>query len=1441
MRSLVTHGAHDLLVDADPALPVGSVPGLGPVEGLDPDRLCGDVLVAGVDLERPGDQFAGPPVTPWMLAVLAGPSAGRSVGVAASDGGEAVVVAVGGDRDAGLALDDPSVAPDHLRLRIDPDGSAAVDHLGAGAVYAADGSALAVGEVVPVGRPVRLGRSVVAVVPVPAADADVIPNGEGRLWFNRSARLAPVVTHPRLRVPSVPTATDERAPIPWAVAFVPLLIGVFGAMAMGRPEMLLFAFASPVMTVANVVTTRKQSKQREGSSWSTFTADVEELGRRVVDAGDAERARLATVAPDPATLAALVRGPSRRIWERRSHEPDSLLLRVGVGPVEVPAEIHGTEELEGWTPQAGLAPVTIELGAVDVLGVAGPARARRALAGSLVLQLAALHAPSHLQLVILAPEADEADWAWVRWLPHVAGTGDAPLAALAVSDDAATAWVKALGSQLEARLAARREDRAATFADLVVVLDGARRLREVAGMARLLAEGPSVGIRAIALDDLAAQLPEETRAEVVLGPDGASAVVRQAGRSEVGDVVAELVASELLEPAARALAPLVAVGGAGDDVALPTASRYWDVAGFSEASDPADLVLQGWARQPRSTVAVVGVGLDGPATIDLKLDGPHALVAGTTGAGKSEFLQTLVTALAVANRPDALNFVLVDYKGASAFADAERLPHTVGMVTNLDNRETERALASLDAELKRREGVLKGLAAKDVDDAWEHHPDQAATQGLARLVLVIDEFAELVHELPEFVKGLVRIARVGRSLGVHLVLATQRPAGVVNAEMQANIGLRVALRMADKENSTEVLKSGEAALISPSTPGRGYVRGGGAAAAVPFQSARVGGTHLVAGAVAAAGPASARPVGYSDLERSFDPPKAASGASSTVTDLKVLVDAVAEAARRADVPVQRRPWLPPIADRVPVTDLLEGVEEGSLQVPVGRMDLPAQQAQAPLHLDLAHGGHLIVAGAARTGRSTLLRSIALSAASLHGPSALHVYGLDFGNGGLASLGELPHCGAIVARSEVTRADRLLQRLGDEVDRRQQLLARGGYGDIGEQHLQAEPAERLPFVLVLIDRWDGFTTTFPVDTGEAARANLLRLLREGQGVGMRVVVGGDRSVLTDRVASLVEDVWVLRLADPNDYRSAGLRPAQLPEHIPAGRAYRGDPAIEVQFAMVGTDPSGTAQAAAVREAAVELAGRWPAPAPAQAPMRVETMPERIDLAEALGRAVGIEASGGSGAGAAVEVAIGVGGDGVTQVRHRLDRTRPGLLVSGPGRSGKTTALHALARQAVDGGARVVLVSAALAPALVAAGQVHAAGLDGDLEEIASFLADPGPVLIVADDVDQWAGSDLDATLSEHLAARPDTFVAASADLEGAGGGLRGLLVDTRRSKTGLVLWPQSILDGDPVGLRLPRHLLGKAPAGRAVWATSGVDPMFVQVPVVDAVGTAGGGS
>ena len=477
-------------------------------------------------------------------------------------------------------------------------------------------------------------------------------------------------------------------------------------------------------------------------------------------------------------------------------------------------------------------------------------------------------------------------------------------------------------------------------------------------------------------------------------------------------------------------------------------------------------MLAAWQRRGRTTKVPIGIGADGPFILDLSADGPHGLVAGTTGAGKSELLQTLIAVLCVANRPDAMTFVLIDYKGGSAFKDCARLPHTVGMVSDLDGHLTVRALDSLGAELKRREELLLHAGAKDIEDYWDAKKLQPGLEPMPRLVLIIDEFAAMVAELPDFVTGLIDIARRGRSLGVHLLLATQRPAGVVSADIRANTNLRIALRVTSPDESADVIDTSDAAFIAKSTPGRCYIRSG-ASSPVAVQSARIGGRRPSAGPVAAT--AQVVPLPWRGLGRALPAPSPGGDEESMATDLSALVDAVAAANAKLGLGQQRRPWLEPLPELITLPELMTLGERPAADagrpevppIPYGLIDLPLRQARAPLALDFTRAGHVAVAGAARTGRSSLLRTLAGSVATLASPADVHIYGIDCGTGALLPVADLPHCGAVVTREQGDRVERLLSKLRNEIARRQQLLAAQGFAGLAEQRAATSGAAGCP--------------------------------------------------------------------------------------------------------------------------------------------------------------------------------------------------------------------------------------------------------------------------------------------------------------------------------------------------------------------------------------------
>ncbi|MFZ4896104.1 FtsK/SpoIIIE domain-containing protein [Plantibacter sp. Mn2098] len=1077
--------SHEVVLDVEETATIAELatalrvpPGLI-VPGIDHETELGDAgIVSGIVLPRAAAVRLAPGTA--RLEFVGGPFSGEVVPLTPG-----ATITVGQDPSMLLRLLDPAVEAHHATIVVSRPGPSTASP-SAGPSHRTGPSTIAMtispaGDIAPVllngvrvtdpvevkpDEYVQLGASLVRIGVTPTPDADVQRDGLG-IAFNRSSRIRPPQATPVVKLPGDKPTASERAPMPWLSALIPVVMGVTLAIMFHRPYMLMMAAASPLMVIGSYLTSRQLAKRTGKRTVDTWRNEVTNARSTIDGLIENQRNRAWRTSLDPVSVADLALAPLGRLWERRVGDDDALRVRVGVGEVDLDVRFEGARPRHaGEEIRLGVSPtpVSVDL-ATGVVGIAGVRVAALSVARSMVMSLAATRSPRDLDLVLLCEEHTAPDWSWWRWLPHADGAASA-LSLVGNTPDARLARLRELTSLLEARQAARgTSSRMAFDQHTVVLLDGARSLRTLPGMVALLEHGPAHGIFLVAIEDDRARLPQECATEVLIDASDVSMGVIESSVDPCARVLLDGTTVAAATEIARALAPIVHVGGAGDDTALPRSVRFVELAGL-DLDDPAPLVSR-WLFRPRETRAVVGAGPDGEFAIDLAMDGPHGLVAGTTGAGKSEFLQTLVVSLALANRPDALTFVLVDYKGGSAFADCERLPHTIGLVTNLDGRETERALESLDAELKRRERVLKDLGAKDADTAWEKAPEQAAARGLARLVLVIDEFAELKAELPEFITGLVRIARVGRSLGVHLILATQRPSGSITPEMQSNTNLRVALRVTDKGDSTDILGSPEAAAISTTTPGRGFVRRGPGAQPSAFQTARVAGRRPgVQHAHRTLPRTISRP--WRDIGAPVMFPKAAASGAPVDhddTDLRAIVNVITDASTQLGVVKNPSPWLPPLPTLVTLDDL--AAPSAPEAIVLGLEDVPGEQAQRPLEWNVVTQSHLLIAGGARSGATTMLRTIATQLVERFSPDDLHMYAIDYGTSALLPLADVPHCGAVITASEGTRLQRFITLIHEEITRRQRILAEGRFGSIQEQRA-ATAADRMAYAVIFVD-------------------------------------------------------------------------------------------------------------------------------------------------------------------------------------------------------------------------------------------------------------------------------------------------------------------------------------------------------------------------------------
>lgn len=1351
----------------------------------------------------------------WALLIAAGPRAGARHVLPYGE------TRIGRDDEFnGLSLGpDQAASLDHARLSVSPDQLVLTDSGSTNGTVVngvrIDGPvALAPADVIAIGDSVLIVAPTFALRALPGYRH--LTYGDGRLGFNRQPRV--VHPDPSATVPiAAPPATPHKRRLPMAAAVVPVVMGV-AIFAFTRSAFyLLFAAIGPVMAVWTFVDDKRSGRREFKEAASAYRASLTEAAGQVAAAHARATTWRRTNWPSPTTIAQLGASLAPDLWERRPQDADFLDLRVGVAdqPSLVTVEIGdgGDEELRA----AAIAirdhvavdpavPVVAPLRDLGILGIAGPVAVSRGLVRSVVLQLATLHSPRDLALVVLAPD-DAESWAWAKWLPHVQVLSDDGTVTIAGQDAEAQSLFAAVRrvADTRAEAAAGSIGSPTRFSPHLVVFVQPPVQIPPRDMSDLLRIASSLGIAVVWIAPERSELPNECRGIVEVDPARLAVSLTFADTGHrIGDAQRVDVPLAAAMTEARFLAPLVDVTVGSDSGGIPRRVNLLELLDLVPVT--ADAVAARWQADGGNLTATVGALATGPATIDLRVDGPHGLVAGTTGAGKSEFLQALVASLAIAHPPDRLNFVFVDYKGGAAFKDCIHLPHAVGIVTDLDGHLTQRALLSLDAELKRREHMLAGVGAKDLLEMIDKAPDRAP----AALMIIIDEFAALAKEVPAFVDGVVDIAQRGRSLGVHLLLATQKPGGVISASIQANTNLRVALRMADAEESRDVIERPDAALISKRTPGRGYLKTG-PRDITEFQSAYVGGTSELPDDTEPVATATTFHVSGADRRRLA---AAVEAKASGQTDLQRAVAACTAAATAAGVPTPHRPWLPPLGAAIGLEETI-GVfppADDTLQLPLGVADEPARQAQYAWALDLDQLGSVVIYGSAGSGKTTALRSVAASTALRFRPDQVRLYALDFGSRGLASLSQLPHCGGVVTPDEIDRVRRLLAML--EVEAIERRAALGSVGASSSAEYRRATGRPMPEIVVLVDGFAGFWAAVePID--RSAHAELFqRLVADGKAVGQHFVVTADRrTAIPHAMASTVPGRLVLRMANPDEYGSLGL-PHLAREQVDPdpGRAFTAD-GLELQIAGLRTPEGGDGihQVQRLTQLAAHLQQYYPDPG--VPPVRL--LPEQVSLAE-----LPVPTAG------TWQIPIGLDEASLEPAVIDLGEA-PTFLIAGPDLSGRTTALAAITRgvMAAHPGGPAYLVSGRSTPLAAIAGWTKT-GIGESaadvLAELVGTLDDrvrggfTEPVLVVVDDADDLTegrpADHLDAL--QKRARDAGVVVVAALSTFKAMRSYTNWTQSLRNSRHGLLLQPDLDNDeSDVFHLRIPERAGLHLPAGR----------------------------
>ncbi|MFD4994450.1 FtsK/SpoIIIE domain-containing protein [Cellulosimicrobium cellulans] len=1432
-------------------LQVGTAPsGSGQGRVLSPTS---DLTEAGlrsgstVSIVRVSEQFDAPGqdrgAAVAVLRVLEGPDAGREFPLPVGTS------YLGRDRNMDIRLSDPQISKRHARLTVGETIEITDTNSANGLVM---GGQRMMRSTLTSSDTVTIGSTVVSVVALHRTTslAPTSPVVE----FNRSPRVVARFPERKLKAPKPPQPPEPQR-FPYLAMVAPLLMGTILYSVTHNILSIVFVGLSPILMLGNYLDQKVQAKRKLKAQREQFEAGVVAMRETIDRTHAVERAVRLSEAPSVGDTVDAVRRLGGLMWTHRPEHDAFLSVRIGLGAapsrtqLEQPGENNTLpeywNELEKLHAQCATisgVPVVARLRTDGALGVAGAGAAVDAVARGILVQLAGLHSPSELVLAAVTSQRSRADWEWLEWLPHT-GSPHSPLGGDHLADNPGAA--QALLSQLEDLVEARGAD-LDTHAELrgpidpeegedtpkpvlptVVVLVEDDAPVDRSRLTRLVERGADAGVHVVWVAPSVEQLPAACRTFVLVdtvdaagaGAPGATAGATS-GEVRVGrlsfPVACETVDLATAHEVARILAPVVDVGApVDDDSDLPRSVSYLTLAGTALAEDPGRLI-DAWRengsltprdgsppvrrKAPTNLRGLVGHSGTEPLYLDLRTQGPHALVGGTTGAGKSEFLQSWVLGMAAAHSPDRVTFLFVDYKGGAAFADCVNLPHTVGLVTDLSPHLVRRALTSLRAELRYREHLLNRKKAKDLA-SLERTGDPDAPPSL---LIVVDEFAALVNEVPEFVDGVVDVAQRGRSLGLHLILATQRPAGVIKDNLRANTNLRVALRMADEDDSTDILGIPMAAHFDPSIPGRGAVKTG-PGRITPFQTGYAGGWTT-------AEPERSRidiqEMAFgSDIRWELPEPEVEEVTDPGPNDIARVVTTISRAATEAAVPVPRKPWL---AELAPTYDLarLPNPRTDTMLL-LGVEDDPTTQAQPTVFYEPDRDGNMAIYGTGGSGKSATLRTIAVSAAITARGGPVQVYAIDSGASGLRMLEDLPHVGAVISGDDEERVQRVLRTLRDLVDERSARYAAVRAGSLDEyRRLANAPAE--PRILLLVDGIGAFRESYEFRPAHAfpVWGAFTAIATDGRQVGVHVVVAGDRAAsVPTSLGSTIQKRLVLRLASEDDYLTLGVPKDVLSLTSPPGRGVLDE--NEVQIAVLGGDPNVALQArelGKLRDAMTRL-GIQQAPG-------VERLPDSFAL-DALPEVTGGRPT--------------VGLDDLDIAPVALP-ARGTFMLSGPPGGGRTTALVTIAQAVRRARAGRVVYLSPRRTSISALDAWDTAATSP--EEVVTLLESltqaldggslrPGTLTVLVESVTEFTGTPAEQPLVAFVraATRAEQLVVGEAE-SSTWGQAWAIAQPFKAGRTGLLLTPGD-LDGDTLlGTGLGRIRRADFPPGRGFLVVSG---------------------
>ncbi|HFH6838688.1 TPA: type VII secretion protein EssC [Streptococcus agalactiae] len=878
-----------------------------------------------------------------------------------------------------------------------------------------------------------------------------------------------------------------------------------------------------------------------------------------------------------------------RIYEKTPLHFDFLYYRLGLGEVPTSYNIHYSQpersgkkdplENEGYNLYFNNRyiknmPIVANLshGPVGYIGPRGLVLEQLQL---MVNQLAFFHSYHDVQFITIVPEEEMDKWSWMRWLPH-ATLQDVNVRGFVYNQRSRDQVLNSLNQILKLRRT-QREDKSAKEGTLfsphyVVIVTDEKLILDHVIMEFFTEDPTELGCSLIFVQDVMSSLSENIKTIINIKDRNTGQLVIEEGELKETDFELDHFLEDYdKENISRRLAPLNHLQNLKSSI--PEAVTFMEM---YQAEEFEDLhVQERWISHAPYKSLAVPLGLRGQDDIVYlnlheKAHGPHGLVAGTTGSGKSEIIQSYILSLAVNFHPHDVAFLLIDYKGGGMANLFKDLPHLLGTITNLDGAQSMRALVSINAELKRRQRLFAKADVNHINQYQKKYKLGEVSEPMPHLFLISDEFAELKSNQPEFMKELVSTARIGRSLGIHLILATQKPSGVVDDQIWSNSRFKLALKVADRGDSMEMLHTPDAAEITQA--GRAYLQVGNNEVYELFQSAWSGADyqpekddqgiedHTIY---------SINDLGqYEILNDDLSGLDQAENIKEVPTELDAIVENIQALTKEMGISDLPQTWLPPLSNQISVTDLRkeESVDlwskAPSYKAVLGFMDIPSQQAQEVAYHDFEDDGHLSIFAGPSMGKSTALQTVTMDLARHNSPEFLNLYLFDFGTNGLLPLRRLPHVADFFTIDDDEKIAKFIARIKVEMSDRKKALSR--YNVATAKLYRQVSGETMPQILIVIDSYEGLREAQTLTNLEACFQNISR---DGSSLGISLVISAGRmaALRSSLMANLKERI-ALKLTDDSESRTLVGRHQHIMEDIPGRGLIKRDDIEVLQVAL-----------------------------------------------------------------------------------------------------------------------------------------------------------------------------------------------------------------------------------------------------------------------------------